>query len=68
MGIRRTLCARDVLEWDIEERQAPYGKIRVKRFVYGETVRVKPESDDVKAAARAHGVRYDTVYQAALRE
>ena len=65
LGVRMTKCRRDILTRDITAAATEYGDIRVKRAHGHGVMRVKPEYDDVLAAAKRHGVPFLTVYDAA---
>ena len=67
LGVRKTQCMRTVLAWDITKKQTPFGMIRVKQSHGYGIKKIKPEFDDVQAAAEKHGVSFDTVYYAAIQ-
>jgi len=48
--------------------QTEYGDIRVKRAQGFGTLKCKPEYDDVLATAKKHGVPFEHVYRAVLKE
>lgn len=66
LGVRTQRMQRAVLERRCETVETPYGPVRLKWAARpgGETA--KPEYEDVQKAARAAGVSYQTVAQAAL--
>jgi len=67
-GVRISTCRRDVLSRVIETAPTQYGNIRVKHARGFGAAKLKPEYDDVLAAAKRHGVPFATVYNATLRE
>ena len=66
LGVRTQRMQRAVLERRCQTVETPYGPVRLKWAARpgGETV--KPEYEDVQKAARAAGVSYQTVAQAAM--
>ena len=67
LGVRISVCRREVMTRAIEEIPTEYGNIRVKRaYGYG-TSKLKPEYDDVLAAASKNDVPFLKVFNAALR-
>ncbi|MHC5020054.1 MAG: nickel pincer cofactor biosynthesis protein LarC [Planctomycetota bacterium] len=68
-GVRSWRADRHILDREIVEVPTPYGPIRVKlgKRTDGTILRRAPEYDDVAAAARAHDVPFQTVYDEALR-
>jgi uncharacterized protein (TIGR00299 family) protein len=65
LGVRVTPCRRAVLRRAVEPVATQYGEIRVKRAEGYGAAKSKPEYDDVIAAATAHGVPFQTVYDEA---
>ena len=66
LGVRITLCIRDVLERKIETVTTEYGKVRIKLAAGFGVIKQKPEYEDVFAAAKKHEVAFSTVYDAAM--
>jgi uncharacterized protein (DUF111 family) len=67
IGVRYTEMRRDVLERRTETVETPYGAIRVKISRGEDGHKVKPEYDDVAAAATRAGVPFSDVFAAAIR-
>jgi len=67
LGVRITMCQREVLSRTIIAVSTDYGDIRVKLAEGFGIIKNKPEYDDVLAAATLHGVPFMTVYDAAIR-
>lgn len=63
-GVRRNDCSRYTLERTIATNPTPYGEIRIKTGTGYGLEKVKPEYDDVAAAAREHGLSISEVLQA----
>lgn len=63
-GVRRTVLPRYMLSRSFHEVHTPYGDIRVKTGKGYGVHKTKPEYEDVKSAALAHGVSLDTVRKA----
>lgn len=55
IGIRETLCSRFVLRRSFETEETPWGPVRVKRTEGFQTLRLKPEFDDIAAIADQTG-------------
>jgi uncharacterized protein (DUF111 family) len=68
LGVRSAQWDRTVLSWRTEERRTPYGPVRVKVSEGYGLRKVKPEFDDVTAAALGHGVPFEAVFRAAMKE
>ena len=66
IGLRVRRCEKYFLTPGAATVSTPYGEITVKTAEGFGLTKVKPEHDSVAAAARAHGVPYQTVWQAAL--
>lgn len=66
LGVRMKRCRREILHRETVQAETEYGSIRIKVATGYGVVRSKPEYDDVKAAADAHGVPFAQVYGAAL--
>ena len=62
IGLRVRRCEKYVLTPGAATISTPYGEIDVKTAEGFGLTKVKPEHDSVAAAARAHGVPYQTVY------
>lgn len=68
LGIRYGAMRRLCLDRAWKQVQTPYGPIRVKVGAWrGAETTASPEYEDVRAAARTHGVPLKTVHRAALR-
>jgi uncharacterized protein (TIGR00299 family) protein len=67
IGVRYTTLRRDVLERTTLAVETPYGAIRIKISRGEEGRKIKPEYDDVAAAALREGVPFSEVHAAALR-
>ena len=67
LGVRYVQMRRDVLERRTEPVETPFGAIRVKIARGEDGCKVKPEYDDVAAAASREGVPFADVFDAALR-
>ena len=65
IGVRITTCSRVLLDRSVETVLTGYGQIRVKRAHGFGMIKLKPEYDDVQAAAKKHAVPFATVYDAA---
>ena len=62
IGLRVRRCEKYFLTPGAATVSTPYGEITVKTAEGFGLTKVKPEHDSVAAAARAHGVPYQTVY------
>ncbi|HHT17663.1 MAG TPA: LarC family nickel insertion protein, partial [Papillibacter sp.] len=67
IGVRYATLRRDVLERTTLAVETPYGAIRIKISRSEEGRKIKPEYDDVAAAALREGVPFSEVHAAALR-
>jgi uncharacterized protein (DUF111 family) len=66
-GLRRRTASRTKLTRDFETVETPYGPIRVKLGLRGETViTASPEFSDCQVSARSHGVPVKEVMAAAI--
>lgn len=65
-GVRERLCERVMLSAETTVVETPYGSVRIKISSGNGVRKEKPEYEDVRAAALAHSVAFDTVYRAAL--
>ena len=65
-GLRVRRCEKYFLTPGAATVSTPYGEIDVKTAEGFGLSKVKPEHASVAAAAQAHGVPYQTVWQAAL--
>jgi len=65
LGVRYEAMRRDVLDTGTYKVSTPYGDIRIKSARGFGLVKEKPEYDDVRTAAVAHGVPFFQVYAAA---
>ena len=61
LGIRESLCRRYILDRRTEERETPYGPMRLKISEGYGILRKKWESDDIKDVADKQGVSVETV-------
>ena len=66
-GLRARRCGKYFLTPGSPTVQTPWGKVRVKTAEGFGVTHKKPEFEDVAALARAQGVSYETVWQAALQ-
>ena len=66
LGVRTYSARRTVLPREEETVETDYGMIRVKTARRGDQTTAKPEFEDVQKAAKAAGVSYETVYNAAM--
>jgi len=67
LGVRYVEFSRTTLERSTEIIKTEYGDIRVKHAKGDGIVKLKPEYDDVQAAALKHNVPFQTVYNATTR-
>jgi len=67
LGVRISTCRRDVLSRSAGIVRTEYGDIRIKTAHGFGITKHKPEYDDVRAAAKQHGVPFNTVCNATLR-
>ena len=65
IGIRHTSMERTVLDRHVEERDTPYGKVKVKVVSYYGKVRVFPEYESVAEICRRTGEPFTSVYNSA---
>lgn len=65
LGVRYESMRRDVLDTGTYKVSTPYGDIRIKSARGFGLVKEKPEYDDIRTAAVAHGVPFFQVYSAA---
>jgi pyridinium-3,5-bisthiocarboxylic acid mononucleotide nickel chelatase len=68
LGVRRTLTWRQTAPRRVETVETSLGPVRVKVQGSGPSLRVRPESDDVVAIARAHGLPLDRVARTLTEE
>lgn len=68
LGVRRASMPRYALARETVSVQTAYGPIRLKVGQGYGVRRVKPEYEDVRAAADSSGMPFETVWQAALAE
>lgn len=66
IGIRHTAMDRTVLDRHEEERDTPYGKVKVKVVSYYGKVRVFPEYESVAEICRRTGEPFTSVYNCAI--
>jgi len=67
LGVRRSLWQRSKLARESRTVRTPWGEVRVKiARLGGEVVRCKPEYEDCRALAEAHGVPLEAVQSEAL--
>ena len=66
LGLRIKKCHRSILRRTIETVLTKYGKIRFKRAEISGTYRIKPEYEDVLAAAKQHRTTFEEVHNEAL--
>ena len=55
-GVRYAKFSRRVMASTMESTDTPYGRITLKKSVYGDMEKVKPEFDDLARAAADNGV------------
>ena len=67
-GLRSRLSMKYFLKPRQERVQTPWGPVRVKLAQGFGAAHAKPEFEDAAALAREHGLPYETVFQAAMRE
>jgi len=67
LGVRMTPFERIVLERSTETVQTKYGAIRIKHAKGFGIEKIKPEYDDVLAAAKAHDIPFTAVHAAAIK-
>ncbi len=68
LGIRRSLWQRSKLTRELRTVRTPWGEVRVKlASLGGEVLRCKPEYEDCRALAEAHGVGLEEVRSEALK-
>jgi len=67
LGVRIIKHDRLIMERSIKTVQTEYGNIRVKHAQGHGVTKLKPEYDDIQAAAKKHDVPFQTVYDAAKR-
>ena len=67
LGIRTQRFNRIIMERKVETVKTQYGDIRVKKAESFGINKVKPEYDDVLAAAKQHNVPFQTVFEEAKR-
>ena len=65
-GVRRTTCSRITMDYDNLYANTPYGRIKIKHSFGHGLDKVKPEFNDVYAAAQRNNVPMQTIYDAAL--
>ena len=68
LGVRITSYRRDVLPRDFRTVTTKYGAIKVKTAFGCGISKIKPEYNDVAAAAKQHGAAFTEVYAEALRQ
>ena len=67
-GLRSRLSMKYFLKPRQEQVQTPWGPVRVKLAQGFGAAHAKPEFEDAAALAREHGLPYEAVFQAAMRE
>ena len=67
-GLRARRCGKYFLDPGVGQVPTPWGTVRVKLARGHGVSHVKPEFEDVAALARANGLPYRTVFEAALRQ
>ena len=67
-GLRSRLSMKYFLKPRQEQVQTQWGPVGVKLAQGFGVTHVKPEFEDVAALAREHGLSYETVFQAAMKE
>lgn len=65
LGLRYQVMQREVLTYTFYSAATKYGSIRIKSASGYGVLKEKPEYEDVKSAAEAHGVPFTQVYAAA---
>ncbi|QEY34976.1 nickel pincer cofactor biosynthesis protein LarC [Caproiciproducens galactitolivorans] len=68
LGVRMSPCSRTILKSSFRTVQTAYGPIRIKVSQGCGITKYKPEYEDVKKAAEAHGAPFDAVYKQAFAE
>jgi uncharacterized protein (TIGR00299 family) protein len=68
LGVRHSRMGRSVLERETVKVKTKFGTIRVKIAQVGDVVKRMPEYDDLKRAARRHGVPLSAVSAEVLRK
>jgi len=67
LGVRTQQFTRITLDRSVQTVKTKYGDIRVKRAEGFGTIKIKPEYDDVLAAAKKHNVPFNTVFEEVKR-
>ena len=67
-GLRVRKCGKYFLQPGMGQVQTPWGPVRVKLAQGYGVSHAKPEFEDVAALAREHGLPYQAVFEAALRQ
>ena len=68
LGIRRYDCKRTVLKREKAEVFTSFGQICCKKVWLGDTYRIFPEYESVRAAAEEKGIGYDETYRYICKE
>lgn len=66
LGVRESRCVRTILDSSFFSVNTAYGAVRIKVSKGYGAAKYKPEFEDVKAAAQAHGIPFDTVWKQAI--
>ncbi len=67
-GLRVRRCGKYFLTSDMRQVQTQWGPVRVKLARGYGVIHAKPEFEDAAALAREHGLPYQTVFEAAMRQ
>ena len=67
LGVRTQQFTRITLDRSVQTVKTKYGDIRVKRAEGFGTIKIKPEYDDVLAAAKKHNFPFNTVFEEVKR-
>ncbi len=65
-GVRVGMCKRYVMSSSLSSVSTAYGEVKIKRYQGYGADKIKPEFEDVAAAARKHGVSFGEVSGAAV--
>lgn len=68
IGLRKRICDRVVMQRSVTQVETAYGKIDCKRCEYDGIVKLKPEYESLREAAKRHGVPLAQVTAAVVKE